>query len=159
MFLCAVVMAAASAEARLLRFNWDVKEELDPMNMKVLTVNGETPCPNIQAQQGDIIDVKVTNNLQEELAIRWQRIKQVYIASHLGTVLCRSCGRVFDEDRRSWIKLQIGTPPCEETNGFILAGGTCTYRLVADQVSSVNTAKDRVVSTGSWVRLKGRSSR
>lgn len=63
-----------------------------------------------ETQQGDTIVVKVTNNLEEEeLAIRWRKIEQVYIANHVETMLRRSCGRVFDEDRRSWIKLQIGT--------------------------------------------------
>lgn len=74
----------ASTEARLLSFQWEVKYELKSPDVykekeKVITINGQSPGPTIQAHQGDTINVKVTNELvTENMAIDWGGIRQVY---------------------------------------------------------------------------------
>ncbi|KAF8012133.1 hypothetical protein BT93_I0306 [Corymbia citriodora subsp. variegata] len=111
-WLLCVSAVVASAEAWFLPLRWEVKQDLDPKNMKVITINGKTTAPIIKAQKGDTIVVNVLNNLEEQLALRWEGLRL------------------------------IQSTPCGKANGFILAGEACVYRLVADQVSSINRTKD-----------------
>lgn len=78
LWLCATV---GSAGARGLVYNWDVKRELispeDSYKKLVVTINGESPGPTIQARQGDRVFVRVTNRLGENLAIHWDGTQQI----------------------------------------------------------------------------------
>lgn len=70
-----------STEAKIRHYKWEVKYEyksLDCFKKLVITVNGRTPGPTIQAQEGDTVVVEVTNKLlTENLAIHWHGIRQV----------------------------------------------------------------------------------
>jgi hypothetical protein len=69
------------AEARVRHYKWEVKYEYkspDCYKKLVITINGKTPGPTIQAQEGDTVIVEVNNNLlTENLAIHWHGIRQV----------------------------------------------------------------------------------
>lgn len=72
------------AEAKVRHYKWDVKYEYkspDCFKKVVITINGRTPGPTIQAQEGDTIIVEVNNSLlTENLAIHWHGIRQVRIS-------------------------------------------------------------------------------
>jgi FtsP/CotA-like multicopper oxidase with cupredoxin domain len=66
---------------RVRHYKWEVKYEYkspDCYKKLVITINGKTPGPTIQAQEGDTVIVEVNNNLlTENLAIHWHGIRQV----------------------------------------------------------------------------------
>ncbi|KAK7247455.1 hypothetical protein RIF29_42338 [Crotalaria pallida] len=100
-----------TAEARVRHYKWEVKYEYkspDCFKKLVITINGKTPGPTIQAEEGDTIIVEVTNNLgTENLAIHWHGIRQ------------------------------IGTPWADGTEGVTqcptLPGDTMKYQFVVDR--------------------------
>lgn len=100
------------AEAKVRHYKWEVKYEYkspDCFKKVVITINGRTPGPTIQAQEGDTIIVEVNNSLlTENLAIHWHGIRQ------------------------------IGTPWFDGTEGVtqcpILPGDTFVYQFVVDRV-------------------------
>ncbi|CAL0325142.1 unnamed protein product [Lupinus luteus] len=100
-----------TAEARVRHYKWEVKYEYkspDCFKKLVITINGRTPGPTIQAQEGDTVIVEVTNNLgTENLAIHWHGIRQ------------------------------IGTPWSDGTEGVtqcpVLPGDTFKYQFVVDR--------------------------
>ncbi|KAJ1398632.1 Multicopper oxidase, type 1 [Sesbania bispinosa] len=69
------------AEARVRHYKWEVKYEYrspDCYKKVVITINGKTPGPTIQAQEGDTVIVEVNNKLlTENLAIHWHGIRQI----------------------------------------------------------------------------------
>ncbi|KAL6959309.1 L-ascorbate oxidase [Sarracenia purpurea var. burkii] len=69
------------ADARLRRYRWEVKYEYkspDCYNKLVITINGQSPGPTIEAQQNDTVVVEVKNSLlMENVAIHWHGIRQV----------------------------------------------------------------------------------
>ncbi|XP_061345516.1 L-ascorbate oxidase [Gastrolobium bilobum] len=69
------------AEARVRHYKWEVKYEYkspDCFKKVVITINGMTPGPTIQAEEGDTVIVEVNNNLlTENLAIHWHGIRQI----------------------------------------------------------------------------------
>lgn len=69
------------AEARIRHYKWEAKYEFrspDCFKKLVITINGKTPGPTIQAQEGDTIVVQVNNSLvTENLSIHWHGIRQV----------------------------------------------------------------------------------
>ena len=73
-----------TAEARVRRYKWEVKYEYkspDCFKKLVITINGQTPGPTIQAQEGDTIIVELKNNLlTENLAVHWHGIRQVRLS-------------------------------------------------------------------------------
>ncbi|KAJ1412857.1 Multicopper oxidase, type 1 [Sesbania bispinosa] len=99
------------AEARVRHYKWEVKYEYrspDCYKKVVITINGRTPGPTIQAQEGDTVIVEVNNKLlTENLAIHWHGIRQ------------------------------IGTPWFDGTEGVtqcpILPGDTFVYKFVVDR--------------------------
>ncbi|XP_068496455.1 L-ascorbate oxidase-like isoform X1 [Phaseolus vulgaris] len=100
-----------NAEARNRHYKWEVKNEYrspDCFKKLVITINGITPGPTIQAQEGDTVVVQVNNTLiTENLSIHWHEIRQ------------------------------IGTPWFDGTEGVtqcpILPGGTFIYQFVVDR--------------------------
>lgn len=70
-----------NAEARNRHYKWNVKYEYrspDCFKKLVITINGNTPGPTIQAQEGDTVVVQVNNTLlTENLSIHWHGIRQV----------------------------------------------------------------------------------
>ncbi|XP_054805541.1 L-ascorbate oxidase-like [Prosopis cineraria] len=109
LFLCFTNLS--SCEARIRRYRWEVKYECkspDCFKKLVITINGATPGPTIQAQEGDTIVVELKNSLlTENFAIHWHGIRQ------------------------------IGTPWFDGTEGVtqgpILPGDTFEYQLVVDR--------------------------
>ncbi|KAH9669939.1 L-ascorbate oxidase [Citrus sinensis] len=99
------------AEARIRRYKWEVKYEYkspDCFRKVVITINGRTPGPTIQARQNDTVIVELKNSLlTENVAIHWHGIRQ------------------------------IGTPWADGTEGVtqcpILPGETFTYKFVVDR--------------------------
>ncbi|KAJ1412856.1 Multicopper oxidase, type 1 [Sesbania bispinosa] len=99
------------AEARVRHYKWEVKYEYrspDCYKKVVITINGNSPGPTIQAQEGDTVIVKVNNKLfTENLAIHWHGIRQ------------------------------IGTPWFDGTEGVtqcpIMPGDTFVYKFVVDR--------------------------
>uniref|UniRef100_A0A0R0IQ87 L-ascorbate oxidase n=1 Tax=Glycine max TaxID=3847 RepID=A0A0R0IQ87_SOYBN len=99
------------AEARIRHYKWEAKYEFrspDCFKKLVITINGKTPGPSIQAQEGDTIIVQVNNSLvTENLSIHWHGIRQ------------------------------IGTPWFDGTEGVtqcpILPGDTFIYQFVVDR--------------------------
>lgn len=79
-FLCCVFLPL-SAEARIRHHKWEVKYELkspDCYKKLVITINGKTPGPTINAEVGDTIVVELKNSLiTENIAIHWHGIRQV----------------------------------------------------------------------------------
>lgn len=71
------------AEAKIRRYKWEVKYEYkspDCLKKLVITVNGVTPGPTIEAEEGDTIIVELKNSLlTENVAIHWHGIRQVKI--------------------------------------------------------------------------------
>ncbi|KAF8012134.1 hypothetical protein BT93_I0307 [Corymbia citriodora subsp. variegata] len=68
----------AAARGRI--YNLDVRRELkSPNSYKklVITINGKCPGPTIQARQGDIVFVRVTNRMGEKVAIHWGGTQQI----------------------------------------------------------------------------------
>ncbi|KAF7839982.1 L-ascorbate oxidase [Senna tora] len=110
LFLCLASLSITS-EARVRHHKWEVKYELrspDCYKRLVVTINGITPGPTIQAQEGDTIIVDLKNGLlTENLAIHWHGIRQ------------------------------IGTPWFDGTEGIsqcpILPGDTFRYQFVVDR--------------------------
>ncbi|KAF8012127.1 hypothetical protein BT93_I0301 [Corymbia citriodora subsp. variegata] len=82
-----VMMAYAEARSTFHPFRWNVKEELDFHHKRIITINGETPGPSIQGQQGDTVEVKVTNSLMEKLAILWYGVRQIGSPRYLRPIL------------------------------------------------------------------------
>ncbi|XP_058731468.1 L-ascorbate oxidase-like [Vicia villosa] len=99
------------AEAGVRHYKWDVKYDFrspDCYKKLVITINGKTPGPTIEAREGDTVIVEVNNNLlTENLAIHWHGIRQ------------------------------IGTPWFDGTEGVsqcpILPGDTFVYQFVVDR--------------------------
>lgn len=77
--LCLLIRVGKSVEDRVYR--WEVKYEYkspDCFKKMVISINGMTPGPQINAKQGDTIIVEVTNRLlTENIAIHWHGIRQV----------------------------------------------------------------------------------
>ncbi|KAL9276933.1 hypothetical protein ACSQ67_025518 [Phaseolus vulgaris] len=69
-----------NAEARNRHYKWEVKNEYrspDCFKKLVITINGITPGPTIQAQEGDTVVVQLNNTLMtENLSIHWHEIRQ-----------------------------------------------------------------------------------
>ncbi|KAH9718557.1 L-ascorbate oxidase [Citrus sinensis] len=113
--LCVLIFSLANivpmAEARIRRYKWEVKYEYkspDCFRKVVITINGRTPGPTIQARQNDTVIVELKNSLlTENVAIHWHGIRQ------------------------------IGTPWADGTEGVtqcpILPGETFTYKFVVDR--------------------------
>ncbi|XP_028763496.1 L-ascorbate oxidase-like [Neltuma alba] len=101
----------SSCEARIRHYKWEVKYEYrspDCFKKLVITINGRSPGPTIQAEEGDTIVVELKNSfLTENLAIHWHGIRQ------------------------------IGTPWFDGTEGVtqcpILPGDTFKYQFVVDR--------------------------
>jgi len=72
-----------NAEARNRHYKWEVKNEYrspDCFKKLVITINGITPGPTIQAQEGDTVVVQLNNTLMtENLSIHWHEIRQVWL--------------------------------------------------------------------------------
>ncbi|ESW04996.1 hypothetical protein PHAVU_011G143000 [Phaseolus vulgaris] len=72
-----------NAEARNRHYKWEVKNEYrspDCFKKLVITINGITPGPTIQAQEGDTVVVQLNNTLMtENLSIHWHEIRQTSI--------------------------------------------------------------------------------
>lgn len=81
LYLLLILGNSHKAEARVRHYKWEVKYEYkspDCYKKLVITINGRTPGPTIQAQEGDTIIVEVNNKLlTENLAIHWHGIRQV----------------------------------------------------------------------------------
>lgn len=83
LFLCFFLFLGNfyKAEARIRHYKWEVKYEYrspDCFKKLVITINGKTPGPTIQAQEGDTVVVQLNNSLvTENLAIHWHGIRQV----------------------------------------------------------------------------------
>jgi len=83
LFLCffLILVNFQKAEARVRHYKWEVKYDYrspDCYKKLVITINGKTPGPTIQAQEGDTVVVEVNNKLlTENLAIHWHGIRQV----------------------------------------------------------------------------------
>lgn len=83
--LCVLIFSLANivpmAEARIRRYKWEVKYEYkspDCFRKVVITINGRTPGPTIQARQNDTVIVELKNSLlTENVAIHWHGIRQV----------------------------------------------------------------------------------
>lgn len=81
--LVAILLAFSSttAEARIRLYKWEVKYEFkspDCLKKLVIAINGRTPGPTIEAEQGDTVIVEVKNTLlTENLSIHWHGIRQV----------------------------------------------------------------------------------
>ncbi|MED6181434.1 hypothetical protein PIB30_019332 [Stylosanthes scabra] len=112
--LVAVLGNLQRGEARIRHYRWDVKYEFkspDCYKKLVITINGRTPGPTIQAEEGDTVIVQVNNSLiTENLAIHWHGIRQ------------------------------IGSPWFDGTEGVtqcpILPGDTFKYQFVVDQAGT-----------------------
>ncbi|CAL5214461.1 unnamed protein product [Lathyrus oleraceus] len=99
------------AEAGVRHYKWEVKYDFrspDCYKKLVITINGKSPGPTIEAQEGDTVIVEVNNSLlTENLAIHWHGIRQ------------------------------IGTPWFDGTEGVsqcpILPGDTFVYQFVVDR--------------------------
>ncbi|KAI8536192.1 hypothetical protein RHMOL_Rhmol10G0236900 [Rhododendron molle] len=74
------LLSVPSAEAAIRYHKWEVKYEYkspDCYQKLVITINGQTPGPTIEAQQGDKIVVELKNSLvTENVAIHWHGIHQ-----------------------------------------------------------------------------------
>ncbi|CAL9091432.1 unnamed protein product [Musa textilis] len=98
-------------QAKVHYHKWDISYKFkspDCYKKLAITINGQTPGPTINAQQGDTIVVRVKNSLlTENVAIHWHGIRQ------------------------------IGTPWFDGTEGVtqcpIVAGDTFVYRFVVDR--------------------------
>ncbi|KAF6149209.1 hypothetical protein GIB67_026065 [Kingdonia uniflora] len=110
LFLSILTVSTVEA-ANIRRYKWEVKYEYkaqDCFKKLVITTNGISPGPSINAQQGDTVIVKLKNGmLTENLAIHWHGIRQ------------------------------IGTPWSDGTEGItqcpILPGDTFMYQFVVDR--------------------------
>ncbi|KAK7300862.1 hypothetical protein RJT34_11713 [Clitoria ternatea] len=69
------------ANATIRHYKWEVKYEFKSPNCYkklVITINGQTPGPTIQPQEGTIVIVEVNNSLgTKNLAIHWHGIRQI----------------------------------------------------------------------------------
>ncbi|KAH7859601.1 hypothetical protein Vadar_003097 [Vaccinium darrowii] len=78
-FLC-LLSVPFSAEARIRHYRWEVKYEFktpDCFKKLAITINGQTPGPTIEAQEGDTVVVELKNSLlTENVAIHWHGIRQ-----------------------------------------------------------------------------------
>lgn len=110
-FVCVAFSAFPSAEAKIRHHKWEVKYDLkspDCFKKLVITINGRTPGPTINAEVGDTIIVEVKNNLlTENVAIHWHGIRQ------LGT---------------AWADGTEGVTQCP-----IMPGETFVYKFVVDR--------------------------
>lgn len=81
LLLFLTLLSVPSAEAAIQYHKWEVKYEYkspDCYQKLVITINGQTPGPTIEAQQGDTIVVELKNSLvTENVAIHWHGIHQV----------------------------------------------------------------------------------
>ena len=110
--LC-MLLCFGTAESRVRHYKWEVRYEYkfpDCYKKLVMGINGRSPGPTIQAQQGDTIIVELKNSLlTENLAIHWHGIRQ------------------------------IGSPWFDGTEGVtqcpILPGEIFKYQFVVDRVS------------------------
>lgn len=75
------LVTVLKSEAAIRQYKWEVKYEYkspDCFRKLVITINGQSPGPTIEAKQGDTIIVEVKNSLlTENLAIHWHGIRQV----------------------------------------------------------------------------------
>ncbi|KAM0936883.1 putative oxidoreductase [Dioscorea sansibarensis] len=105
---------SSSIQAKTHYHKWDIAYNLkspDCFQKLAITINGGTPGPTIDAQQGDTVVVEVHNKLfTENIAIHWHGIRQ------------------------------IGTPWSDGTEGVtqcpILAGETFVYSFVVDRAGT-----------------------
>lgn len=66
--------------AKVGEYRWDVSyqsKSSDCFRKLTITINGETPGPTIDAQQGDTVVVVNNSLLTENAAIHWHGIRQV----------------------------------------------------------------------------------
>lgn len=111
LFLCLASAAFPCVEAKVRYHKWEVKYEYkspDCYKKLVMTINGRSPGPTINAQQGDTVIVVLKNSLlTENVAIHWHGIRQ------------------------------HGTPWSDGTEGVtqcpILPGDTFTYKFIVDR--------------------------
>ncbi|GLT63538.1 hypothetical protein SLA2020_360970 [Shorea laevis] len=70
--------SCSSRTTRRFQFNIEQKEVSRLCHTKaLLTVNGEYPGPTIAVQEGDNVEVKVTNRIAQNTTIHWHGIRQV----------------------------------------------------------------------------------
>ena len=81
LLLCLAAIAVPSVEAKVRYHKWEVKYQYkspDCYQKLVITINGRSPGPTINAQQGDTVIVEIRNSLLlEDVAIHWHGIRQV----------------------------------------------------------------------------------
>ncbi|KAL8129530.1 hypothetical protein V2J09_018685 [Rumex salicifolius] len=125
MLTTVIWLGGVSTEAaKTVSVKWEVKYEFkapDCFRRAVLTVNGQTPGPTIQAQEGDTVVVEVMNGmLTENLAIHWHGIRQ-------------ACTLLASKE-------YIGTPWADGTEGVtqcpIIPGETFVYEFVVDRAGT-----------------------
>ncbi|KAK4843822.1 hypothetical protein QYF36_013083 [Acer negundo] len=69
--------SSASPKTQRFHFNVEWKKMSRLCNTKLLlTVNGEYPGPTIAVHEGDNIEIKVTNRVEENTTIHWHGIRQ-----------------------------------------------------------------------------------
>ncbi|GLU12927.1 hypothetical protein SLE2022_295820 [Rubroshorea leprosula] len=70
--------SCSSQTTRRFQFNIDQQEVSRLCHTKaLLTVNGEYPGPTIAVQEGDNVEVKVTNRISQNTTIHWHGIRQI----------------------------------------------------------------------------------
>ncbi|GKV23653.1 hypothetical protein SLEP1_g33357 [Rubroshorea leprosula] len=70
--------SCSSQTTRRFQFNIEQKEVSRLCHRKaLLTVNGEYPGPTIAVQEGDNVEVKVTNRISQNTTIHWHGIRQI----------------------------------------------------------------------------------
>lgn len=83
LLLCFCSVLFTSAEAKIRHHKWELKYEFkspDCFKKLVITINGRSPGPTINAEVGDTIVVELKNHLlTENVAIHWHGIRQVNI--------------------------------------------------------------------------------
>ncbi|KAF8024064.1 hypothetical protein BT93_F1312 [Corymbia citriodora subsp. variegata] len=72
------ILTIGSAKAGRRFYNWELRRELRSRDhYKIVTINGKSPGPTIQANQGDHVFVKVTNGMGEIVSIHWDGVRQI----------------------------------------------------------------------------------
>lgn len=85
----------AVASAKVVSYEWEatwVEASPDGFARPVVGINGEWPCPIIEAEVGDIVEVHLTNKLgNETTGIHWHGIHQVSTAYMDGPSAVTQC--------------------------------------------------------------------
>ncbi|GMQ11468.1 hypothetical protein CsSME_00054101 [Camellia sinensis var. sinensis] len=76
--LVGVLPSHSSSNTKQFHFNVEWKKVTRLCNTKpILTVNGEYPGPTIAVNEGDNVDIKVTNSVDRNTTLHWHGIKQL----------------------------------------------------------------------------------